>query len=336
MIFTLALNSNSILTNNRITEQLKAALNMHIFDRCQLSLKTSDGIIWLNAKERNEFQRCLSVIQESGIDLILSIACFEDKSNKSREHCVIEAGINKDIEKLTRICPSNRLYRDRLKELIEKARESHFFGEDFLVHLSYFRFEHFSQCVCPTCLKNFFAYRKAKGKDFHYRDHRSLTNQKVILDWVHWRQNVITEAARELSLSAQGKLSLEIDFDETKRYLAGPAIEEGLNLKSILKHLREIYYHIEPCKSKADWPPLIRWPQPHSYMNHLIYLVSECHLSNVKAHFFFWFLSKYAHIKYNLRQYLLLARAVKPDGLVLYTDKPLVIARNLSDLAPHI
>ena len=131
-----------MLGNLAIAEELDAALELSVFNRCQLSLKLSGGYVCADDENiRSTFEECVSVIRKHNVPLILSVSCYQDRANEDNRICVHEAGLSRSQEKLTRICPFHATdYRDRLQEIIHRARTEYAREASDRIHLAYFRY----------------------------------------------------------------------------------------------------------------------------------------------------------------------------------------------------
>lgn len=331
MEITIAIDSQYFAKKPKLLNELDQAFEISVFDRCQISLKPSDGNDWLN-RQNSRFFKGIDVIKKHDLDFIASIAAYQDNGNTDQNICVQEAKVRKSELKLKRICPSNTNYQDWLIEYLQKAYDSvlrHFSG---IAHLSYFRFENFNQCVCKNCLKEFQSYRKRHGLPFVFKNFKSLLDKSVARDWVNWRKEVITSVLNNLHQNFPGELSIEIDFDESKRYLAGAEVEDGLDIDRLLPNLTELYLHIEPANPQFKIEKYLKGRQKKGYINYLHYINSLCSSSATKCCYFYWFLKDRNQIETNLSEYVNLARSTNVDCMVFYTGAPLTLAQKLEEI----
>ncbi len=328
---TLAIDFSFLQKNPNSLKEIESALQLSIFDRFQFSLKSSKGDL-LDKKDISKLFNIVGVALKYTNDLVFSVACYEDSNNLNENCSVCEANLKGSKLQLSRICPYNVSYRQKLIDIVSDIYNQLFYHDKGIIHLAYFRYENMNQCVCHNCLEGFTSYLSSRNISFYYENYKTLVSHNIIAHWVHWRQDIITEALKRFSEACKKRISLEIDFDETKRYLAGPAIEEGLYLPKLVPYLQEVYIHIEPLNPEPDYNFHGRKEQKDSYLRHLKYIISICKQSDVKSQFFYWFLSEEHRIKENIRKYLSLANSAKPEGVVFYTNKPFALAMKLADL----
>lgn len=328
IIKTLSVGSNFFTNSDSPDKELDEALSLSIFDRCELTLQSSNGENFLESQIfYNKLLNCLEVIRKHGLSVILSVSAYENKMNYNSNICVYQANRNGRERILTRICPGSLPYRKKLCDIVIRGAEELLIFPGDSILLSYFRYENFNQCVCDDCLKRFAQFVNERGKLFVYNNIFDLLNKKIMLDWIEWKQKNINQALYDISSSLNKPIIVEIDFDLTKCYLSGPFIEEGLNINFILPIVSELYLHIEPCKPFSALNFLDRVNQKNIYLNNLKYIINLGKLNKTSVNFFFWFLSTEEQIKSNLKYYLELTYATSPHGAVFFTYNPLLLSR---------
>ena len=330
MQVTLAVPSSS-MRSSTIASSLQRAVSYGGFSRIQLPAKSSDGTDWLTPPERDVLEERISTIRSAGVALALSIATFADESNMSAQVATREALAAGSILKRTRICPLAQSYRERLVRSVMSASPL-LEGDGDCLHFAYFRFLNFYQCACARCLDAFAEYRVQQGHTFTFSGRGSLSSQSVIRDWVTWRQHTLAQALQEIVAHTTRPCSIEIDFDHHMRFLAGAEIDEGLALDQLTPHLREVYIHIEALDptwlSKSD----LSTDHPDGYLNHLRLLIANCRASGAEPHLFFWCLGTKDERDAHLYPYLMVAEAVEPTGVVLFSRDPASLAKDLANI----
>lgn len=329
---TLAISSDFITTYEHADKELNKALNLSLFNRCELPLRDSFGRNYLKTNPfKNKLLRCIDIVRKHGLRLILTVSAYQNKLNENKSISTHQATrVGREIV-LSRICPNDCSYRQRTKEMLSVASKDLLKFKNDGIILSYFRYENFNQCVCENCLNIFTDFLNNKRKSFKYNNLLSLLNENIMLDWIKWKQNVINSALIEFGSAFNNSIIVELDFDQTKRYLSGPMIEEGLDLNSILPIVSELYLHIEPCVPIANFDLSQRTNQKEGYLNHLKYLISLGKSVNTKINLFFWFLSKSEQLNANLKPYLELTYSVSPSCAVFFTNNPVLLSRALNE-----
>lgn len=331
--YTLALSSKFFENQDTSLNQLEESLKLGIFQRCQLSLKTGNGIVMshYNGKEKEKFFACIDLIKKYDTELVLSIACHLDRLNSNNFQLCREANFKKYQTIKDRICPNDSGNINFLCSLIQETISPLGFAEKCRIHLSYFRYENIRQCVCDKCLIEFEKLISSKeGTNFKYFNIYSLYNKNILTRWVSWRQDNISKSLKMLSDSASENVSLEIDYDYTKHFLLGPAIEEGLVFKNLCNILPELYLHIEPCKQIHKLCIGARTSPQNTYITNLKFLIGTAHKFNCALSLFFWFLNNPDQINSNLPQIFELANKLQAPGVVLFTNNPFHLANALS------
>ncbi len=302
---------------------LAYAMSSGAFSRCQLSVRSSSGVTW-GGNDRTAFARAMDVVQGAGLDFVASIACYQDDSNTNESDAVWQYAGRRREMKLTRICPHHCSRSDALAQLVEES-----LAQAAVCHLSYFRFEHFYQCVAPQCMTAFEQHTGVEDES-ELRGPSWLLDPNILPRWVDWRQRVLAKALANLSARAKRRLSIEIDWDRTKHYLGGPEVEEGLRLARLYPHIAEVYVHIEPYEPTSVKGEATRAGQRESYLRQLANLTTTAKSAGIDTHFFFWGLDTKDDIDRQLPIYLGLVNAVGPSGAVLYTRRPRELATALA------
>ncbi len=328
---TLAIGSDFIINCEHPDKELDKALNLSLFNRCELPLRDSFGKNYLKINPfKNRLLRCIDIVRKHGLELILTVSAYQNKSNKNKSISIYQATRGGKEIVLSRICPNNYSYRQRTKEMLSVASKDLLKPKNDAIILSYFRYENFNQCVCENCLNIFIDFLNSKRKNFKYNNFFSLLDEKIMLDWISWKQNVINSALIEFKSAFNSSIIVELDFDQTKCYLSGPMVEEGLNFVSIIPIVSELYLHIEPCVPVANFSSSQRANQ-RVYLNLLKYLNFLGQSVNTRINFFFWFLSNSKQINANLKPYLELTDLVSPYGIVLLTNNPVLLSKALNE-----
>jgi hypothetical protein len=298
-----------------------------LISRWQASAKSSDGTVWLDANRRATLDAHLALAQASGLGSVLSLACHEDRSNTDPDVAACEATAGGAQHHMSRICPLALDYRARLVEQMQAASLLLARFPRGTLHLSYFRFLNLYECVCVRCLKQFADFREQRDASFTFSGLDSLLDPDVLPDWVEWRQQAIAKTLREMRSAVNVPLSLEIDFDQSGHYLAGPEIDEGLKLEQILPSLDELYIHIH------ELPDVLSHARKE-HVNQLRYIISRCKVADVSTQLFFWSLKKERQAELaRLADILSLTRAVAADGVVLYTEEPQMLLEQIATLS---
>jgi hypothetical protein len=325
---SLVLSSKVVVEGENPSGLLKDVLACRCFDRCEIPLRNSSGVFYGESRELFENVRdCISVIRDSGVRLLLTVAMHQRDKGLNKQNCAYQATKNGREIVETRMCPRNEFVVSDLREFFQAAFERlELSGLDKVV-LSYFRYENILQCVCDRCIEDFSLYMNGKNKKFVYADMESLLHEDVILDWIVWRRNNMIQKSREISGILRGSGIAEVDFDQTKRYLEGVLIEEGLDFGELVSLFSEIYLHIEPVNKNIFMDE--RKNRVGAYINQLRYLRAISAGAGTKLTPFFWFLNDEKSIERNLGYYYNISREAGFEGISLYTERPLLLAKYL-------
>lgn len=327
---TLVLPSQFFNETKEPCKTLETALSYDCFDRCELTYKNSLGSIVTNTKFDNSLKRCVDLVKSRGLDISLAISIHQNNYNSDSSICSYQATRTGRKKVIDRLCPTNLTNLEKSSSEIHDAINSFDLECSDRIVLSYFRYENFGQCVCIKCINEFSLHMKELIK-FEFNNLKDILSDSVICHWIDWKKIKINEAVSKLSKASNNRCIVEVDFDETKRYLDGVFIEEGIDIFSISKFVREFYLHIEPCKSSTDFITDLRNNQTQSYINHLKYIKSILKKDSIELTFFYWFLSKKEQINANLNRYLDLANIADADGVALLTPDPITLANHLSN-----
>lgn len=327
---TLVLPSQFINEGYESCSALDIALSNDCFDRCEVTYKNSFGSIITNTNAGDSLKRCVELVKNRGLDISLAISINENKQNSDSNICSYQATRTGRKKVIDRLCPANPENLEKSSSEIHDVINRFDLNSNDRIILSYFRYENFGQCVCDRCINEFSSYLDESIK-FKFKSLGDILSDSIICHWIDWKKIKINEAEKKFSIASNNRCIVEVDFDETKRYLDGVFIEEGIDIFSILKFAREFYLHIEPCKPSADFITDLRNNQTQSYINHLKYIKSALKNSNIDLTFFYWFLSKKEQINANLDSYLDLANIAGANGVALLTSDPITLANHLSD-----
>lgn len=324
----------SLVLSSKIIERsvepaalLKNVFALKCFDRCEIFLRNSSGVAYKDSLETlNKIRQCISVIRNDDVGLLLTVAMHQRQNNTNKEICAFEATNNGRVPVLSRICPRSEYVVSDLKSFYEEAYYVLGLTSVDKIVLSYFRYENFRQCVCDNCIDAFAEYMKENGVVFQYKNIMSLVDENIIMYWVLWRRRSLLEKVKTISNLLKSSGVVEIDFDQTKRYLGGVLIEEGLDYDRLIEYFCEIYLHIEPAMYIKNKFIDGRNNRMISYINHLRYLRSVAAEKSVDLTPFFWFLSNRKLIESNFKSYYNLTRDAGFTRMALYTEDPILLA----------
>lgn len=287
------------------------------FDRLQISLQSPDRNFdaadvgpWLEAAAENQ------------LAIVGSISTLLDTTKDFGQGCIIQGGFgSKTLAVSSRRCPIHGGV-DHLSDVIGNACTLlQGIADKWLIHFPYYRYENVHQCVAAQCLERF-------GNETGHRPLRPDLDNDAYCDWVSWRQQAMSEALQQLTRSVrsgtgqQMPTSVEIDFEEAKGYLAGPAIQEGLTIRDVGQHVDEIYVHVESSQlDSRSSSSSTRDSYADFYVSHLRLATGMARDVRASPHLFFWNLEDADSIESKVRDHLDLAKGVGAEGVVLYSGQ---------------
>lgn len=300
-------------------------LSGSVIGRLQVSAQSPDRPF-----QQGTIRPWVEMARDQGVPIVLSVSTLLNNSSEDRSACVVQGrpGLGSDPV-LRRRCPIHSNMAPIAESIAQIADEASDVSEDWSLHLSYFRFENVHQCVAEDCIARFKNSTGHKEDRPDHKEDRPDIVGEAFLDWIEWRQVAMASALEELIIAASRhyqervQTSIEIDFDELKRYLSGPEIEEGLSLSHLGPVVDEIYIHVESSQVSLDpGRRNVRESYATSYVDYLKYVVASSKRLHASPQLFFWNLADSTLLRFRIQEHLSLARTVESDGVVLYS--PLV------------
>ena len=223
--------------------------------------------------------------------LIFEVRCFDDRSAADDPQvCVYEFAENTLSAITNRVCPTSDTYLSRIVTISNELIQA--FQPDAL-HYSYFRYQNLNQCFCQRCISIF---ARHSGTEVGTADRLAsllASNQQIFSEWVDWRATTIIAGLQAVKsgLKERVEISVEIDIDYRRNYLAGILLNEGLDWLQLATEVDENFLHVQP----AGWPRQAAGSEETIQL--LRYVVGRLRQSSVQPTLFFWFLQSAGDIK---------------------------------------